>query len=80
MTLICLTHPNQAKNCVNNSLPKHLPYMLKKGHVCGKQCRHNDILIFENLVLINSQRAAKVARRNLGFNLFTHMVENLSQN
>lgn len=31
MTQICLTYTNQAKNCVNNSLPKHSPYVLKKG-------------------------------------------------
>lgn len=80
MTQICLTYTNQAKNCVNNSLPKHSPYVLKKGHVCGKQRRHDDILIFENLALISSQRPGKVARRNLGFNLFTFMFENLTQN
>lgn len=80
MTQICLTYTNQAKNCVNNSLPKHSPYVLKKGNVCGKQRRHDDILIFENLALISSQRPGKVARRNLGFNLFTFMFENLTQN
>lgn len=71
----CLALTNQANYCVNNSLPKHSPYMLKKGHVCNRQCRRNNILIFENLALVvGFQRPAKDARSNLAFNFFNFIV------
>lgn len=61
--------------CLNT----HLTWW-KKGHACDGQCRHNNIFIFENLALVSSQRPAKVTRRNLDFNFFNFIVENLTLN
>lgn len=76
---LCLALMDQANDCVNNSLLIHSLYMLKQGHVCGRQCRHNNIFTFENLApVFGSQRQARVARRNLDLTFFNSVVQKLS--